>query len=152
MRLGSSWLCGWAGRHNTCQGSERDLDIKDDLIEFPYKGRWQIKKVNINYKKTIMSLRVTKWLTTDLWTWCTWCVADSRRRYRRMDITLLKETEEMETEKSEIIIRGQGYSHDSTKSLCIQSVCQLPAFSRQEELGGLGFCRESFFLWGPLKL
>ncbi len=69
-----------------------------------------------------------------------------------MDITLLKETEEMETEKSEIIIRGQGYSHDSTKSLCIQSVCQLPAFSRQEELGGLGFCRESFFLWGPLKL
>jgi hypothetical protein len=43
-----------------------------------------------------------------------------------MDITLLKETEERETEKSEIIIRGQGYSRDSTKSLCIQSVsCQL---------------------------
>jgi hypothetical protein len=46
-----------------------------------------------------------------------------------MDITLLKEIEERETEKSEIIIRGQRYSHDSTKSLCIQSVssvsCQL---------------------------
>lgn len=71
-----------------------------------------------------------------------------------MDITLLKETEERETEKSEIIIRGQGYSHDSTKSLCIQSVssfsCQLS--QGKKNWVGWGFCRESFFLWGPLKL
>lgn len=53
------------------RGVKGILAIKDDLIEFPYKDRWHIKKVNINYKKTIMSLRVTKWLTTDLWTWCT---------------------------------------------------------------------------------
>ncbi len=53
------------------RGVKGIFSIKHDLIEFPYKGRWQIKKVNINYKKTIMSLRETKWLTTDLWTWCT---------------------------------------------------------------------------------
>ncbi len=41
------------------RGVKGILAIKHDLIEFPYKGRWQIKKVNINYKKTIMSLRVT---------------------------------------------------------------------------------------------